>query len=62
MYGAGRRLLLTADIASVDMIQLIVPLLQDQLVKVLLVLQMTPQKAQKMGKWRCPACERRGGH
>ncbi|CAK0737550.1 hypothetical protein CVIRNUC_000931 [Coccomyxa viridis] len=24
--------------------------------------QMTPQRAQKMGKWRCPACERRGGH
>jgi hypothetical protein len=27
-----------------------------------LALQMTPQRAQKMGKWRCPACERRGGH
>ena len=62
MYGAELLLLLTADIAFVDMIQHIVSFLQDRLVKLLLVLQMTPQKAQKMGKWRCPACERRGGH
>jgi len=25
------------------------------------VLQMTPGKAQRMGKWKCPACERRMG-